>query len=399
MATPAPGTGRGLVSPCVCRAQKKIMYEQSNAGSPPVPGRRLCVSVVMPVFNEGRFIQATLQSLRAQSAANFDLEILVIDGMSEDDTQEKVIALCEKDSRVRLLHNPARHTPAALNVGLRAASGDYVCIMGAHAFYDPDYIAVCLQELLVYDAAGCSGKIVTAPAGSSLQSRLVAWAAAHPFASSARSVRTQPEGYADTVPFPVMRKQVLLDAGGYNEGLIRNQDNDMNQRLRALGFKLYVTAKTRCRYYPRPSVRSFLKHAFLSGVWNALSLRENSASLSLRHFVPLAFVVALLVLGVSAAAGAFAGAYSRGAALALGVILASHLGIGTVAGVQIGLREKTAGALWVAPIILAFHCAYGLGTLRGLFLPSTGSPAVPAQRSAKSSRDCTNHSSGNHSFS
>ena len=365
-----------------------MMDEGSKAESPPAPAARVRVSVVMPVLNEGRFIEATVESLQAQSTPSFDLEILLIDGMSDDDTRAKITLVCAKDPRVRLLPNPSHNTPAALNLGLGAASGDFVCIMGAHASYDSDYIAVCLEELLAHDAVGCSGKIVTAPADSSLQARLVAWAAAHPFASSARSVRTQPEGYADTVPFPVMRKQALLDAGGYNAGLIRNQDNDMNQRLRALGLKLYVTARTRCRYYPRPNVRSFLKHAYTSGLWNALSLRENPESLSLRHFVPLAFVTALLVLAAFASVGGFANTYSRDSALALGVVLATHLGVGTFAAVRIGLREKTAATLWLAPVILAFHCAYGLGTLRGLFLPFPGLEAVPAQSSTESSKHC-----------
>ena len=153
----------------------------------------------------------------------------------------------------------------------------------------------------------------------------------------------------------------------------------MNQRLRALGFKLYVTARTRCRYYPRPNVRSFLKYAFSSGVWNALSLRENPVALGLHHFVPLIFVMALLVLAALASAGKFAGAYSRNAAVVLAFMLASHLVTGTLVAIQIGLREKTAAALWLAPLILAFHCAYGFGTLRGLFLLFPGSKAVPAQ--------------------
>jgi glycosyltransferase involved in cell wall biosynthesis len=356
-----------------------MMYQGSKAESPPAPAARVRVSVVMPVLNEGRFIEATVESLQAQLTPSFDLEILLIDGMSDDDTRAKIMLVCAKDPRVRLLPNPSHNTPAALNLGLGAASGDFVCIMGAHASYDSDYIAVCLQELIAHDAAGCSGTIETAPADSSLQARLVAWAAAHPFASSARSVRTQPEGYADTVPFPLFRKQALLDAGGYNAKLIRNQDNDMNQRLRALGFKLYVTAKTRCRYYPRPNIRSFLKHAFSTGVWNALSLRESPAALGLHHFVPLVFVTVLLVLAALASAGEFAGAYSRDAAVVLAVMLASHLGIGTVVAIQIGLREKTPAALWLAPLILAFHGTYGLGTLRGLFLPFPGSQAVPAR--------------------
>src|SRR5215469_4205390 len=162
------------------------MYEESKAESPPAPAARVRVSVVMPVLNEGRFIEATVESLQAQSTPSFDLEILVIDGMSQDDTRAKVTLVCAKDPRVRLLSNPSRNTPAALTLGLRAASGDFVCIMGAHASYDSDYITVCLQELIAGGAAGCSGRIETAPGDASLQVRLVAWVAAHPVASSPR---------------------------------------------------------------------------------------------------------------------------------------------------------------------------------------------------------------------
>jgi len=90
-----------------------------------------------------------------------------------------------------------------------------------------------------------------------------------------------------------------------------------------------------------------------------------------------------------ASVGSLASAYSRSAAaLALGFTLAAHLGIGTIAGIQIGLRERTAAALWLAPVILAFHCAYGVGTLRGLLVPFPGPKAIPAQGSAQSSKDC-----------
>jgi succinoglycan biosynthesis protein ExoA len=329
------------------------------------------VSVVMPVLNEARFIEAALRSLQAQLTPGFELEMLVVDGISDDTTQEKVAKLAAEDPRIKLLHNPLRHTPAALNIGLRAATGHYVCIMGAHASYDADYISVCLQELLAHGAVGCSGKIITAPADSSRQALLVAWALGHPLASSSRSVRTQAEGYADTLPFPVLRKQALLDAGGYNELLIRNQDNDMNQRLRVMGFKLYLTTKTQCRYYPRSSVKSFLKHAFISGLWNALTLKTNPASLGLRHFAPVAFVTLLLLLMALALTGFTPlGIDPTVPVLTLAVILAGHLGIGAVAAVEVALREKTALGLWLAPLILAFHCSYGLGTLRGLLVPA-----------------------------
>jgi glycosyltransferase involved in cell wall biosynthesis len=341
-----------------------MMESEANC---PMPKQHACISVIMPVLNEGTFIDRALQSLQAQHTPDFDLEILVIDGMSHDDTCRKVAALARSDSRIKLLRNPSRHTPAALNIGLREAAAEYVCIMGAHAAYDRDYIAVCLHELLTRGAVGCSGKVVTAPANSCLQARLVAWVSRHPFASSPRSVRTQPEGYADTVPFPVMRKEALLAIGGYNEKLLRNQDNDMNQRLRAHGHRLYVTGKTTCRYYSRPDIKSFLKYAFFNGLGNALSLRESPASMGLRHLAPLGFVVLLLVL-LALALGSFAVPGSPHAipVFALGVILSGHLLMGTLAGIETAWRERTAAALWLAPLILAFHCAYGLGTLQGL---------------------------------
>jgi GT2 family glycosyltransferase len=341
----------------------------------------------MPVRNEGRFIDQTLRSLQAQFTPGFELEILVVDGMSEDKTQDEVRKLAAEDPRIKLLRNPSRHTPAALNIGLRAAAGQYVCIMGAHASYDADYISVCLQELLEHDAIGCSGRLITTPANSSRQARLVAWAAGHPFASSSRSVRTQREGYADTVPFPVFCKHPLLAIGGYDERLVRNQDNDMNQRLRALGYKLYVTAKTQCRYYPRPSVRSFLRYALQSGQWNAVSLRANPISLGFRHLVPMVFVTALLILAAMALGGLSSHGLSyRVATLALGAILCSHLGIGSIAAVHVGLQQRTLTALWLVPLILAFHVSYGLGTLIGLLIPLPAAPSIPIQTLTDSSR-------------
>jgi succinoglycan biosynthesis protein ExoA len=348
----------------------------------------LCVSVIMPVRNESRFIDGALRSLQAQITPDFELEILVVDGMSEDNTREQVSKLAAEDPRIKLLPNPSRHTPAALNIGLRAAGGQYVCIMGAHASYDADYISVCLQELLAHDAIGCSGKIITTPADSSRQACLVAWTAAHPFASSSRSVRTQPEGYADTVPFPVLRKHALLAVGGYNEGLIRNQDNDMNQRLRAMGFKLYVTAKTECRYYARPSIRSFLKYAFQSGQWNAVTLRANPVSLGVRHLIPMVFVTLSSIL-VAIMLGGFSthGALFRVATFALCAILASHLVIGAIAGLHVSLQQRSLTALWLAPLILAFHVSYGLGTLAGLLMPVPTASASPTRALTDSSSD------------
>lgn len=196
------------------------------------------VSVILPVRNEVRFIDATIQSLLAQGTQEIDLEILAVDGRSEDGTAEKLAAWSARDPRVRALDNPIGTTPAAMNIGLREARGEFVCIFGAHATYSPDYIATCIRELRARGAVGCSGRVVTRPGGPSLGARLVAWCMAHPFGSSGGSVRMRSGVFVDHPPFPVLARQALLDVGGFDETLLRNQDNDMSQKLRARGGRL-----------------------------------------------------------------------------------------------------------------------------------------------------------------
>src|SRR4051794_27149782 len=105
-------------------------------------GQHNLVSVVLATYNEEAFIEETIRSLLAQTHTDCDIEILVIDGGSTDAT----IATVEQflsDARVKLLRNPSRSTPVAFNIGLRAASGDYVCILGAHCRYPQNYIETC----------------------------------------------------------------------------------------------------------------------------------------------------------------------------------------------------------------------------------------------------------------
>jgi succinoglycan biosynthesis protein ExoA len=326
--------------------------------------RRTLVSVILPVFNEERLIESVLQSILDQEALDFDLEILVVDGNSRDGTTKTVSRTASADPRIRILVNEMQKTPYALNIGLCEAKGEYVCILGAHAIYDRDYISVCLGELMTHGAVGCSGRVMTRPANNTLQARLVAWAFAHPFGSSAKSFRTQREGFVDSVAYPVMFKKALLDSGGYNENLIRNQDNDMNQRLRAQGHKLFCTWKTQCNYYASGKYGKTLYYAFRNGFWNLLSHHENSSSMGVRHFVPFVFLSALIVLFVMATVGALLPVpYNNLLLIPLAGMMTLHLGLGLFAAIQISIREKSFGALCLPFVFLALHISYGAGTM------------------------------------
>lgn len=318
----------------------------------------------MPVRNEIRHIQRTIACLQSQIATDFDLEFLLVDGQSDDGTREAIAEQATKDHRIRLLDNLRRHTPHALNVGLDAARGEYVCILGAHSEYPPDYIAICYRELNSHDVTACSGHLITVPDNKSVSARLAARCLTSKFASG-NSVRNYRSGFVDTVPFPLIRKDAAIEAGGYDEQLLRNQDNDLNQRLRAHGHRLYLTSRTSAHYYARPGIGALLRYAYRTGLWNALTLRRNQSAMSVRHFVPLCFVLAVVMLLVASVTAAIT-AHSPELPLAsLALLLMSHLSLGAAAGVHAAVREHDISALLLPPVILAFHCAYGAGTARG----------------------------------
>jgi len=324
------------------------------------------ISLIVPVLNEVMHIQGTIESLLEQDASHVIQEFLFIDGGSRDGTCEIIRRYARSHSSVKLLENPRRTTPVALNIGLRAARGEYVGILGAHASYPPDYIRICWEELQAHNAAGCSGRLLTLPADQTLGARLAAWCMGHRFASSGISARTRREGYANTIPYPVFRKQALIDAGGYDETLDRNQDNEMNERLRANGHRLYLTARTQAAYYARPGIVSLLAHAYNTGKWNGKTVRRRRGGLSLYHFVPLAFLLTTLAtLAFVPVCMKRSGSVSL-SLLLLALPITAHLFMGILSGIDTAIHQRSAGALLLPPVILAFHLAYGVGTAVGL---------------------------------
>ncbi len=351
---------------------------ETEADIPAKAQQKPMVSVVLATYNEEKSIASCLNSILRQrtcspSTSEFDIEVLAVDGMSTDGTCALLEGYAAGDPRVRVVNNPRRRAPFAFNIGLHNARGEYVCIFGAHTVYRDDYIAVCLGELLEHNAAACGGRVKTMAATGSLNARLAARAMGHPFGSSRKSFRTQSEGAVDTVNYAVFRRDLALKAGGYDEDLLRNQDNDLNQKLRAMGYVLWCTWKTECLYFPKSTVKGLMRYGYGNGFWNALSLAKNPSSMGARHFVPFLFVVALALSTLLGAAGALAPGTSMWMALApLALIAGMHLALGTGAAIQVAVRERSPGALLLPWVFLGFHIAYGFGTLRGfLSMPWT----------------------------
>lgn len=333
---------------------------------------RPTLSVILAVLNEGRYLRSVVLSLLEQQTGTgdsaFNLEILVVDGMSTDDSRAIVTEMSAADPRVRLVSNERRKTPYAFNLGLREASGEYVAILGAHTYYQPDYLLVCLSELRKHEAVGCSGRILSEPANNSLPARIASWVSGHRFGTSGNSFRTTPEGYADSIGYPIFRKQPLLDLGGYDETLHRNQDNDMNERLRRAGHKLYCTWQTHSIYHTQPTLKALMKYALKNGYWNIVSLRRNAASMGLRHYIPLLFVLSLVIGSGLGIIGNFLlpAGYRWLGWLPLLLSLGAYLSCAFLASLDLAVKQKSLTPLLLPPAFLAFHVSYGLGSIQAL---------------------------------
>lgn len=324
----------------------------------------MTLSIICPTYNEEKYISQTLESFINQKFHSFDLEVLICDGMSTDQTRNIVSEFSKKHSNVRLVDNPDRKTPFAFNAGLREASGEYVAILGAHTKYDDNYLQACYDELVKSGSVGCTGRVITKAAFNTYEAKICEWVMLSTFGVSTSSFRAMKEGYTHSVNFPVFKKVALLNVGGYNTAMERNQDNDMNQRLLDSGHKLYCTWKTRCLYRPPANIKTLLKYAYRNGFWNAKSIMVHAKSMRLHHLVPFFFTLAIITLTIGGIVE-IATLKSAYLFMLLGFVVSLHLLVGIAYAVR-SLKYENDGRKIVLPFIFfAFHFSYGWGTLRG----------------------------------
>jgi GT2 family glycosyltransferase len=323
------------------------------------------VSVVVAVLNEVERVEDLVRSILAQDLAE-PFELLLVDGMSTDGTREKlqkiIAELAVPNRAVRLLDNPNQRTPYAFNIGLHEARGEYFALVGAHASFEPTYLRTCLETIRASsDRVAVGGMIRTLPANSSLSCRLVVDVLTSKFASSKSSFRTQVSGPVDNLAFPVLRRSELIELGGYDERLLRNQDNEMNGRLRESGMQLQLTSQTSASYFPASTPTKLIRYARRNGWWNAKTVALGLKGLRIRHFVPAAFALGVSATLISALIGT--DCTRRLSRVALATAIGTHLTVGTSLAMKSDGETTGAERLLIAPLTTAFHLAYGIGTL------------------------------------
>ncbi len=291
---------------------------------------------MIPARNECASMDSCLRAVLAQDYPQDRYEVIVADGMSDDGTRRIVSSVAAGDERVTLTDNPARIVPAAMNIGIARCKGEIVVRVDGHTRVAPDYISRCVETLQRTGADGAGGVMISNP--DSTFSRAVALATSSRF-------------------------------GGYDEELVRNQDDELNYRIRARGGRIVLNPAIRSWYRPRASASALFEQYFRYGWWKPRVMARVPSMIALRHLAPPAFVlalVALLAAGVSHPAALAAAA----SALALHSLLAlSFCAISGPPPEEGGAApaRRLPGLALVPVAALVIHVAYGTGLLLGLF--------------------------------
>lgn len=260
------------------------------------------ISVIVPCFNESQHIEACVRSLLTQERPPGGVEVIVADGLSEDGTRDILRKLASQHSELRIVDNPGRTTPRGMNVGIRAARGRYVAILGAHCDYAMDYLRTCAELLDEHPEASCVGGPIESR-GRSLFGQAVAVAMSHPVGiGNAKHRHPHYEGYAEGACYPVFRREIFDQIGFYDETLVRNQDDELNYRLTKSGGKVFLSPRARSTYFVRETIRGLFRQYFQYGYWRVAVLRKHRIPASLRQIVPPLFMSLTLVaaaLGLS----------------------------------------------------------------------------------------------------
>lgn len=344
----------------------------------------MLVSILVPCRNEAGHLPAFVQAVLAQQLpAPLQLELIVADGRSDDGSAPWLQRWQAQEPRLRLVDNPGRIVSTGLNAALAAARGEVVVRMDVHTDYAPDYVARCVQ-VLAETGADCVGG-AWQPVGDGA----IARAFRSRFGSGgAASRQAGHSGWVDTVYLGAWRRDTLLALGGFDEHLVRNQDDELALRITRGGGRVWQDARIVSHYTPRSSLGALWRQFFQYGYWKVAVIAKHRLPASPRHLAPFGFVATLALLALAAPAW-------RPAAWAL----AALLGLYALALAVNGLAACRAGgllgsrALWSAlqqavPVAAATACmqlAYGLGFGLGLIDRLSGR-LVPGRAPAAATR-------------
>lgn len=322
------------------------------------------VSIIIPCKDEGETIRLLLAALKDQTYPQDKIEIIIADGMSVDDTREK-IGEFQKESpgmRIVVVDNPKLNIPAALNTGILSSQGKIIIRMDAHSIPSRDYVERCVTALNQGLGDNVGGVWDIRPQTDMPMAKAIAVAAAHPLAvGNALYRHAKKAAYVDTVPFGAFKRDLLDRIGMFDETLLTNEDYEFNARIRKSGGTIWLDPEIRCIYYARKNLGDLGKQYWRYGFWKAQMIKRYPKTLRLRQALPPLMVGSILLLSILSF-------MSSTAVILLLIELGIYLFCLLAVGIQLAMKEKQMRHIFNVPLAIAtMHFNWGAGFIRGLF--------------------------------
>jgi glycosyltransferase involved in cell wall biosynthesis len=351
------------------------------------------ISVCVIALNEEKAINTILQDIEAQDYDHNNMEVLLVDSGSKDMTRsymedfvkrnkEKSESLQFRD--VKLLDNPGKVLPCGWNVALGAYQGEAILKVDAHASIPKDFIRKNVETLESGEDV-CGGLRPNVLDEPTLWKKTLLLAESSMFGASIAPYRNNPgKTYVKSIFHGAYRRKVFDTIGKFNEALVRTEDNEIHYRIRKAGFKICFNPEIISYQQIRSSLRKMIKQKYANGYWIGLTCGVCPQCFSLYHFVPFAFVVAILLSTLLCVifGGIQAGVGLAGLALGLykvivvltGVMWAAYwlLAIFMSVIAVIGARkERNITNVALPFLFFLLHISYGIGTMIGFIkMPS-----------------------------
>jgi len=324
------------------------------------------VTIILPIRNEQSSIEKVLSAVLRQDYVD-KMEVLVVDGLSIDNTRLIIqqVGSQHPEFNIQILDNPSKIVPTGMNIALRQAKGEIIIRVDGHTLIAPDYVRQCVDALHRTKADNVGGKMNAI--GGNRFGKVVALATSTPFGiGNSRFHYSNEEEWVDTVYMGAWTRCVFEKIGLFDEELVRNQDDEFNYRLRSQGGKILLSPKIRSEYTVRGSPLALWRQYYQYGYWKVRVLQKHPLQMSLRQFVPPAFVLALLVSALFELP--FFSYFHPSSFILhpLPLILFSYLSANLAASIHTASKRGWE-YLPLLPLVFAIlHISYGLGFLAGL---------------------------------
>ncbi|MGA4508351.1 glycosyltransferase family 2 protein [Propionibacteriaceae bacterium G1746] len=324
------------------------------------------VSVIMPVRNEERHLETSVQGVLDQAYPG-ELEILLSVGPSHDRTIQIAERLAADNPHIRVIHNPSGTTPDALNLAIAASRFPVIVRVDAHGELTPGYIETAVELLHATDAANVGGRMDAQGSTSFEKAVALAYNSRLGLGGGGFHLAETPQGPAETVFLGSFRRDALIAVGGYDPDLLRAQDWELNMRLRQAGEKVIYSPKLSVTYRPRSTVRALARQFFATGRWRREVIRRHPETASLRYLAP-PLAVSGIGVGIGLAVAPRVPTWLRVVGLMAPLGYAAVVGIGSqvrLEGAE-GQHVDAPTRAWLPVVLAVMHMCWGAGFLRGL---------------------------------